>query len=159
MGFGAHMDPRIALSRAITEMNQFIPSVLNIAEDGSTIYAYDDPELLHWWKTATKENQPYIAPAKGKLKRLQDFDPVVESSVRDNVLNLFAGFESLGLEVLVLNQTRPDIALPVAKVIVPGMRHFWARYAPGRLYDVPVKMGWRDKPLSEADLNPITMFL
>src|SRR5690606_30411941 len=30
------------------------------------------------------------------------------------------------------------IGMPAVKVIVPGLRHFWARFAPGRLYDVPV---------------------
>ena len=58
------------------------------------------------------------------------------------------------MEFLVLDQTRPDIGMPVVRVIVPGMRHFWARFAPGRLYDVPVTMGRRKHPLAEADLNP-----
>ena len=40
--------------------------------------------------------------------------------------------------MLVLNQTRPDIGLPVVKVIIPGLRHFWSRFGAGRLYDVPV---------------------
>jgi ribosomal protein S12 methylthiotransferase accessory factor len=44
-------------------------------------------------------------------------------------------------------------------VVVPGLRHFWARFAPGRLYDVPVKMGWLDKPLLESELNPIPIFI
>ena len=66
--------------------------------------------------------------------------------------------EERGLELLVLDQTRPDIGLPVVKVIVPGLRHFWARFAPGRLYDVPVQLGWRTSPISEADLNPIPLF-
>ena len=58
------------------------------------------------------------------------------------------------MEVLVLDQTRSDIGIPVARVIVPEMRHFWPRFAPGRLYDVPVEMGWLDAPHAEADLNP-----
>jgi len=58
------------------------------------------------------------------------------------------------MEFLVLDQTRPDIGMPVVRVIVPGMRHFWARFAPGRLYDVPVSLGHRTHPLLEADLNP-----
>ena len=62
------------------------------------------------------------------------------------------------MEMLVLEQTRPDIALPVVKVIVPGLRHFWARFAPGRLYEVPVTLGWRDRPLAEDQLNPIPVF-
>jgi hypothetical protein len=60
-----------------------------------------------------------------------------------------------GLDFLVLDQTRPDIEVPVVRVIVPGLRHFYRRFAPGRLYDVPVKLGWRDRPLSEDELNPL----
>jgi ribosomal protein S12 methylthiotransferase accessory factor YcaO len=63
------------------------------------------------------------------------------------------------MEMLVLDQTRPDIGLPVVKVIVPGLRHFWTRFAPGRLYDVPVKMGWLERPLTEDELNPMAMML
>jgi ribosomal protein S12 methylthiotransferase accessory factor len=63
------------------------------------------------------------------------------------------------MEVLVLDQTRPDIGLNVVKVIVPGMRHFWKRLAPGRLYDVPVKLGWLPESLKENQLNPVPMFL
>jgi hypothetical protein len=37
--------------------------------------------------------------------------------------------------------------------------HFWARYAPGRLYDVPVAMGWAASPTPEDALNPTWMFL
>jgi len=60
-----------------------------------------------------------------------------------------------GIEVLVLDQTRPDVGLPVVRVIMPGMRHFWARLAPGRLYDVPVALGWLPAALSEEQLNPV----
>jgi ribosomal protein S12 methylthiotransferase accessory factor len=61
--------------------------------------------------------------------------------------------------MLVLDQTRPDIGLHVAKVIVPGMRHMWKRLAPGRLYEVPVKMGWLQEPLTEEQLNSFPMWM
>ena len=67
--------------------------------------------------------------------------------------------EEQGMEMLVLDQTRADVGMPVVKVVVPGLRHFWARYAPGRLYDVPVKMGWVGRPLREEELNPIPIFV
>jgi ribosomal protein S12 methylthiotransferase accessory factor len=35
------------------------------------------------------------------------------------------------------------------------MRHFYRRFAPGRLYDVPVKLGLRDRRLLESELNPL----
>jgi len=45
------------------------------------------------------------------------------------------------------------------RVIVPGLRHFRARYAPGRLYDTPVALGWLAKPCEEAELNPLELFM
>ena len=59
-----------------------------------------------------------------------------------------------GLDFLVLDQTRPDVEVPVVRVIVPGLRHFYRRFGPGRLYDVPVKLGLRDRPLPESELTP-----
>jgi len=44
-------------------------------------------------------------------------------------------------------------------VVVPGLRHFWPRYGPGRLYDVPVRLGWLPAPLDESELNPVLTVL
>jgi ribosomal protein S12 methylthiotransferase accessory factor len=55
--------------------------------------------------------------------------------------------------------TRPDIGFAVAKVFAPGLRHFWRRTAPGRLYDTPVSLGWLDNPIDESGLNPVSMFV
>ena len=38
------------------------------------------------------------------------------------------------------------------------MRHFWPRFAPGRLFDVPVELGYLDQATSESDLNEIGFF-
>ena len=63
------------------------------------------------------------------------------------------------MELLVLDQTRSDVGLRVAKVIVPGMRHMWKRLGLGRLYDVPVKMGCLKESLKEEELNPFPMWM
>lgn len=159
IGFGAHLDARIGILRAITEMNQFIPAVLKKGEDGNTEYAFHDKESIHWWKTATLANQPYLRPATNPVKKLSEYRQLCSHNVSDDVLMCISLAESLGMETLVLDQTRPDVGLKVVKVAVPGMRHFWARFAPGRLYDVPVKLGWLDLPLTEDQLNPIPMFV
>jgi len=59
-----------------------------------------------------------------------------------------------GMDFLVLDQTRPDVEVPVVRAIVPGMRHFYRRFGPGRLYDVPIKLGLRDQPSLESELTP-----
>lgn len=156
LGFGAHLDPRIAFNRAITEMNQFIPAVLARDEQGATRYAFDDHDTLQWWKSATLANQPYLRPA-GKVAMPPS--PALSNDIRQQLEQCFATVEGRGMEVMILNQTRPDVGLPVVKVIVPGLRHFWARFAPGRLYDVPVAMGWLERPNDEAGLNPVPMFV
>ena len=63
-----------------------------------------------------------------------------------------------GLEVIVVDQTQPDLDLSVVKVIVPGMRHFWRRLGAGRLYTVPVAMRWLAEPTAEAEMNPRNVF-
>lgn len=160
LGFGAHFDADIALSRALTELNQFIPALLNADQAGNTHYVMGDADALHWWRTATIENQPYLLGRSDQApRRLGDFTPPPDERVAELVRALVTRLEAEGHEVLVLDQTRPDTGLPVMKMIVPGMRHFWARFAPGRLYDVPVKRGWLGVPTPEADLNPTPMFL
>ena len=79
--------------------------------------------------------------------------------VRDDLLASIERLRGKGLETIVLDHTRADLGFPVARVVVPGLRHFWARFAPGRLFDVPVRMGWMKEPLREDALNPIAMFL
>ena len=53
-----------------------------------------------------------------------------------------------------LDQTRPDVDVPVVRVLVPGLRHFYKRFGPGRLYDVPVQTGPARQPLREDELTP-----
>jgi ribosomal protein S12 methylthiotransferase accessory factor len=74
---------------------------------------------------------------------------------REQVMACVEIAKRAGLDFLVLDQTRPDIEVPVARVIVPGLRHFYRRFGPGRLYDIPVKLGWLERPLSETELNPL----
>lgn len=158
LGFGAHPDPAIAAMRAITEMNQFMPAVLAVGEDGRTEYGFDDPDALRWWREATLANQPYLKPAAG-MRRLSDFPGSGPARIDETLDGLIGTIERAGCEVLILEQTRADIGLPVVKMLAPGLRHFWARFAPGRLYRVPAELGWIDTPMVEDALNPIAMFL
>jgi ribosomal protein S12 methylthiotransferase accessory factor len=159
MGFGAHHDPRLAVSRALTEMNQFMPAVLDVGEDGVTRYQIHDAATIHWWRTATLDSQPYLRALRtAPATRFDGARPADEPSAAW-FQRAVDTLQAKGHEVLVLDQTRPDIGLPVAKVVVPGLRHFWARFAPGRLYDVPMQLGWLDTALTEEQLNPTPMFL
>ena len=160
MGFGAHHDPSVAANRALAEMNQFMPAVLDVRADGTTDYHVYDADTLRWWQSASVVNQPYLTPLQSAPPtRLGDNPEPGTLAAEDRFRSLVAILERCGYEVLVLDQTRPDIGLPVAKVIVPGLRHFWARFAPGRLFDAPVELGWISKATPEEQLNPMAMFV
>jgi oxazoline/thiazoline synthase len=147
-GSGAHFDARIAMLRALTELNQFLSIGLmgggtgdKSSLDGVTPLRLRDHPFL------TPSDSPAVQPdfdsKFGRLDAHEQVSACVHLATRE------------GLDFLVLDQTRADIEVPVVRVIVPGMRHFYRRFAPGRLYDVPVKLGLRDRPLSEDELNPI----
>lgn len=156
MGFGAHLDPEVAILRALTELNQMLTWVLPAERGERPDDIIKDAEALSWLRTATLANQSYLTPDESMLSRPAS---LAADDLRADVLFCRALVESMGLEMLVLDQTRPDVGLPVVKVVVPGLRHCHARLAPGRLYDVPAALGWLPAPLFEEQLNPVPLFL
>lgn len=144
--YGAHFDPHVAILRALTEMNQMLP------QEGEQV-RYDRWKRS-WWQRATIASSPYLAPNPGSQpKQTSDYQYVATEDLREDVLNCVAIAEQHGLEILVLDQTRPDIGLPVVRVIVPGLCFYMARFGFDRLYTVPVRMGWLREPPSENKLN------
>lgn len=157
-GFGAHLDPRIALLRSVTELNQMIVHLLNAPPDNPGAFL-SDYETVHWLKNATVANNSYLLPRPGAPRSASAFQATWHDDLLSDIKECQSRVEQLGLEMLILDQTRPEIGLPTVKVFVPGLRHFWARFAPGRLYEAPVTLGWLERPLAEEQLNPVPMFL
>jgi ribosomal protein S12 methylthiotransferase accessory factor len=159
LGFGAHFDPHLAVLRALTELNQSLPATFLGMIDPKQAYRDRDREAIDWWKTATIKNHPYLLPDQTSTpKTLADYPQQWSDDIYIDVKNCVSLAEAKGLETVVLDMTRPDLGLSVVKVIVPGLRHFWPRFGAGRLYDVPVQMGWLSEPLTEEQLNPLPAF-
>jgi oxazoline/thiazoline synthase len=149
-GSGAHFDARIAALRAMTELSQF----LSIGLMGRRNAAPSSPND-HGPSAFRLQDLPYLTPS-GKATVQSNFGAKFgQLDKREQVMACVDLAKRAGLDFLVLDHTRPDIEVPVVRVIVPGLRHFYRRFAPGRLYDVPVKLGWRDRPLPEHELNPL----
>jgi ribosomal protein S12 methylthiotransferase accessory factor len=156
-GLGAHTDPKVALLRAVTELNQFLPSVIHVTESSPKYNWYEAG--VRFFKTATLDTDPHLAPDPAAPPRtLADFPRGPTRDILDGIFHCVEKLEQRGLQPLLLDQTRPETGLSVVRVVVPGLRHFWARFAPGRLYDVPVALGWLPRPLREEELNPVPIF-
>ena len=147
-GSGAHFDSRIAALRALTELNQFLSIGLMGGGTGEKS-SLDGITPLHL------ESHAFLMPGNMSAAKPGLSSEFGRLNTREQVTACVALAKQAGLDFLVLDQTRPDIEVPVVRVVVPGMRHFYRRFALGRLYDVPIKLGLRDRPLAESELNPI----
>ena len=159
LGFGTHFDPKIALLRAMTEVNQFLPSVSLKNKDGTTRYLFGDQLAKQWWSTARIKDMHYLTPDADKPARhLADFNNPSTNDVRTDVEHLVGVFKDHNMEMLVLDQTRPDIGLSVVKVVVPELCHFWRRFGKRRMVDLPVQLGLLSEPRTSDELNPHSIF-
>lgn len=152
VGFGAHLDPKIAILRSLTEVSQVGLELDKIPDEQLK------DESKDWFLEVTRSSHPCLLPDQTQpMKTANDYPKRWSDDIYTDVMTCVGIAQTVGLETLVLDQTRPDIGLNVVKVIIPGMRGLWSRFAPGRLYDVPVQLGWQILPLAEAEMNPMNI--
>jgi ribosomal protein S12 methylthiotransferase accessory factor len=146
-GSGAHFDKRIALLRALTELNQFLSIGLMGGGTG-------EKSSLDGVTPLRLQDYPFLIPSAHPIvEPASPWEVVPLDNTRQQVDACVEIARRAGLDFMVLNQTRPDVEVSVVRVIVPGLRHFYRRFAPGRLYDIPIKLGLRDRPLPESELT------
>ncbi len=156
MGLGCHFDATISVTRALTEMNQALTAVNTIEQNENSVI---DPFLKEWLAVAQIKDLNYLSPSNClRPKNKSDYHFLDLAHISEYLEVASNIVEAKNLELIILDQTRPEINLSVVKVICPGLRHFWTRFAPGRLYDVPVDLGWLKTPLTENELNPFPIF-
>ncbi|MEL6342362.1 MAG: TOMM precursor leader peptide-binding protein [Myxococcota bacterium] len=136
VGFGAHLRRDLAAQRALTECNQMF-----------------DPSRPAPWDAAAGD--AFLSPSADAPLA----EDLAAGDLREAVNVTVDRLAAAGIEVLVCDQTRPDVGVSVAKVVAPGLRHVWPQFGPGRLYDVPVTMGWRAAPLAEDALNSVPLLI
>jgi len=116
-GFGCHLAPDVALSRALTEAVQTRLTYISGSRDDLLRHEYTrnrDPELLAAiWEEITS------APSDGRL----DARPsLAADTFEEDIAHLLDAVRAVGVEqVVVVDLTRPGIGLPVARVVVPGL--------------------------------------
>ncbi|GAA2514188.1 TOMM precursor leader peptide-binding protein [Winogradskya humida] len=157
VGFGAHPDPAVALGRALAEVNQFLPMVAR-SSGGRTRYAVQDRETLDWFTTVRVADQPWLRPSDAPMTTATTHADLSSGDAAADVKRFVDLAAGAGLDVIVLDQSRPDLELSVARVVVPGLRHFWRRLGPGRLWDVPVRLGRTGPAGDETAMNPLSVF-
>jgi YcaO-like protein with predicted kinase domain len=129
-GSGAHPDRNVALRRALTEAAQSRLTRISGSRDDLFHGAFDDDVALHRTAAARAE---FAATAANVS--FTDIPSVEHEDIEDDVTWILRALEAVGIsEVLMLNLTRPDLDIPVVRVIVPhleGMSEVTG-FVPGR---------------------------
>jgi hypothetical protein len=103
--------------------------------------------FLVWCMFARLDDHRFILPSMDAAA--QRFVPSPRGAVGIDLIR------DKKLDVLIVDLTLQDQLTSVVRVLVPGLRSIWPRFAPGRLYDIPFKLGWHDSRLNESELNPV----
>jgi ribosomal protein S12 methylthiotransferase accessory factor len=104
-----------------------------------------------WVRGASVAHEPYLRPHGVAEMRARPSGAGVEHAIN--------AIRGAGLTPHLLDLTRPEIGIPAVRAVVPGLRHHWGRRGPGRLYDVPARLGWVERARAESELNPVTCML
>jgi oxazoline/thiazoline synthase len=152
MGFGAAANKNKAAHSALGEMVQFQINVslverLNFENPGNSFLSAKW-HLLTWSVNSSIFENLHLMPLETAMSKKQFVER--DHLNLDDCHNIC---RKTGLELLAFDITYKQLSVPVVRVVVPSLRPIWPRFAPGRLYDVPIAQGWRDKDYSENDVN------
>jgi len=159
VGLGCHASYTVAVSRAITEMYQMLLSEKYYIATEKPGEGNGGVERImkDWLLTQSIEDHSYL---NGKELSEDDMEKeeIKFNYIEEELEWLLNSLKKAGMTTYASNYTNSSIGFPVTKVFVPGMRHFWPRFAEGRLYDMPVMLGYMQKKKSESELNKIGFF-
>lgn len=169
VGLGCHLDPGIALLKALMEICQIRPGQLQRWRKSPPL-----ARLKGYQDVRTLEDHSDFA---GLPARLGEFDFLLASGCRQNLLDLpvrttgavsgdlaacVGALNRLNHRVLYADLTTPDVAgygLRVVRVLAAGLQpmHFGygeERLGGRRLLEIAWRMGFAPGPRTENDLNP-----
>jgi ribosomal protein S12 methylthiotransferase accessory factor len=138
MGFGAGWTFGAAAISSVGEIAQFDATRKLYRLDGE-----DTRHLVALARRLTIAQARWLAP-HGEV-------PPPDAGLR-TVDDLVARLAAAGLEAFAVPLAQSPAA--VVRAVVPGLRPIWPRFAPGRLFEVPVLTGALEAPLAETVLNP-----
>ncbi|MEQ8501780.1 MAG: TOMM precursor leader peptide-binding protein [Sneathiellaceae bacterium] len=157
LGLGAHLDAGIAINRALAELNQMMTLEPAVSAPQAADSPNADEAVMHdWLANHSIASEPYCRPDGSVDPAIYPAPPVAD--LREAIGSCTRILADRGLDLIVHDLRRPDIDFAAARAVVPGLRHFWARFGGRRLYDAPVALGWLDRPRTEEELNPIPFF-
>lgn len=172
---GAHPDPVKAAKSAVHEAAGMIPALHEVFDQNRTEYErmFREPSRVqrmedHFLMHSLPEAEQRLSFLLENRRPQQSFQHAFKVwpkhlDLMEDVQKLLDIFRSLKLDVIAVNQTNDIIrrnGLYCVKIIIPGMlpmtfgHHLIRTTGLPRLYEIPVKLGYRKEPLAPEALNP-----
>jgi thioglycine synthase len=126
-GYGTHLDSRVALIRAITELSQTRAANIQGARDDLKRIQYKDKDEIY------KRKWPYMPSSLSLTGQNREHNVINFSEIRTYVnkdiltdINfILSVLKEAGIRrAIIVNLTNPDIGIPVVRAIVPGLETF-----------------------------------
>ena len=140
-GSGASLEPRIAISRAITECIQLRSSQLKLKKYIPRLTSKEYEAYISWGKGDKSKVANLLNPWKSIS--YTDMPTKTTGTVYKDILYLVSDLKKLGYSVYVANLSRSDTNIKTVRVLVPGLQPLddsWSRVTK-RLYELPQKLG------------------
>lgn len=144
IGASAALDPADAVRSATLEMIQGEISLANMRAAQRSGAPPQIPPFLAWSDATNAMAERYLAG-----------EGVAELGDPVRYDGLLEAFEFAGIDVAIVDLTRPEFEVPVARAVSRTLRDWQPRFAPGRLYDVPVARGLLPRAKTKAEMNPV----
>jgi len=118
LGVGTHLDPEVAALRALTEVAQSRATQIHGTREDTTRAVF---MRKAGYERMKRINKHWFGESKGTIN-ISDIKNMAKKSFKDDIetsLNLLdkCGFD----DVLYTDLTRPEIKIPVVRVVIPGM--------------------------------------
>ncbi|KEO83763.1 TOMM precursor leader peptide-binding protein [Tumebacillus flagellatus] len=171
---GAHLDPIRAVKSAVHELAGMMlvldrkyefhrEQCLAMYRDSAKVQAMDDHMMLYGLPEA-EERLDFLLKSDRPMQTIQEAFPprAKRADLTDDVRDLLGVFRRLNLEVIVVNQTTPEVArngFSCVKVLIPGMlpmtfgHHLIRVKGLERVLKVPAQLGYVKKKLTRQGLN------
>ena len=169
IGMGCHLDPTIAVTKALYEMCQGRPSEARRFADNPPhrrLTRYEDVKTLddHSAFASLPAQRPEFdfLSASGKIIGTRDLPNLSTGDAERDIALTADALAALGYRVAYVDLTLPDVApfgICVARTIVTGLQpvhfgHGTERLAGRRLFELPQKLGFADRVRTVVDFNP-----
>jgi len=125
-GYGTHLDSKVALIRAITEMSQTRAVNIQGARDDCKKIEYKENDEIYKrkWQFMPAISSRLRAGNKNTIP-FSEIKSYIKNDILDDIKFILKRLKKSGLKrVIVVDLTHPKLRIPVVRVIVPGLETF-----------------------------------